>query len=156
MSNAFSVQLAHHHTAICVSHWETSVAFYKELGFEVENDWYWPDGVKNHKSLLRLKKQQDCWLELFEYPEGKGSLTEDFTKSAGCVYRFTLEVTDDWAVNLLYDHALLSGGTGVKAPHEVKLWGVDRVWRMREATVAGPDGEHICFIYDRGELNELG
>ena len=63
MSEKLDMTLAHHHTALCVSNWEISSAFYERLGFRVENDWYWPDGVKNHKSLLCFCKKPDCWLE---------------------------------------------------------------------------------------------
>ena len=151
MSGKFSIELAHHHTAICVSHWETSAAFYRQLGFTVVNDWYWPDGVKNHKSLLRFGEKPDCWLELFEYPEGKGKLTDDYTEAPGCVYQFAMETMEESGVDLMYAHALSAGGSAVAPPHDVRLKGSRGVWSFREATVAGPDGEHITFIYDRGD-----
>lgn len=151
MSNVFPIRLAHHHTAICVAHWETSVAFYEKLGFSVVNDWYWPDGVKNHKSLLRFGDRPDCWLELFEYPEGRGTLTKDYTEPPGCVYRFALEAASAEAVEELYTLALSSGGAAAEPPHEVILQGEKSCLKIYEATVSGPDGEHITFLYERRE-----
>lgn len=151
MSDIFSIELSHHHTAVCVSHWETSAEFYKQLGFTVANDWYWPDGVKNHKSLLRFGDKPDCWLELFEYPDGKGELTDDYTDLPGCVYRFALEVDGREAVDELYELALSAGGKEAEAPHEVILQGLRSCLKIREATVSGPDGEHITFLYEACE-----
>mgnify|MGYP000871064640 FL=1 len=147
MSEKLDMTLAHHHTALCVSNWEISSAFYERLGFRVENDWYWPDGVKNHKSLLCFCKKPDCWLELFEYPEGKGALTERFTKSAGCVYQFALETFLPGDVDRLYQFALSAGGSACQEPGDLHLeGGGNKDADVRKAVVCGPDREHIVFL----------
>lgn len=150
MSEKTPISLAHHHTAVCVSHWETSVAFYEKLGFTVINDWFWPDGVKNHKSLLQFGGRPDCWLELFEYPEGRGKLNEDYTQAPGCVYHFALETLEESGVDLMYAHAISAGGSPAEPPRDFRFKGEKGVWSFRRATVAGPDGELISFVYDRG------
>ena len=139
---------AHHHTAICVADWNRSVAFYERLGFQVQNDWFWPDGTRNHKSLLRFRDRADCWLELFEYPEGAGTLTSRFRMAAGSVYTFALSVYCPEDVDALYRWALEAGGTSVSCPHEERWRGEKGMLSVRSAVVAGPDGEPLTFHWD--------
>ena len=147
MSDTVGVALTHHHTAVCVSDWAVSAAFYEQLGFRVENDWYWPDGVRHHKSLLRFRDREDCWLELFEFPEGRGRLTDRYTRSAGCVYHFALETFFPDDVDRLYQYALDLGGRPGEAPETAVLAGAGNAdWAMRRASVLGPDGERIAFL----------
>ena len=150
MAKQHNVKLAHHHTAVCCEHWETSLAFYEKIGFVLENDWYWPDGVKNHKSLLSYGGKSDCWMELFEYPGSKGILNERYTDSAGCVYQFALEAGSPAAVDAFFRLATgEAGGSCVMEPCDIIVPGMSTVWETRQAVVAAPDGEHIAVVYDR-------
>ncbi len=151
------VKLAHHHTAVCCSHWEDTVAFYKALGFVLENDWYWPDGVKNHKSLLSYQGLPDCWMELFEYPEGKNALNERYTHSAGCVYEFALEAGSPASVDRFWAMAVgTAGGRSVMAPANVCVPGEKGPWKTRQAILAGVDGEHIAVVFDEERCAKRG
>lgn len=150
MKNSVNAYLcAHHHTALCVENWARSVAFYESLGFVVENDWFWPDGTANHKSLLRFQKVDNCWLELFEYPEGAGTLTERFRTAAGSVSAYVLAVRRAEDVDAVYDHMLSHGGAPVQSPHEERWMGRQGTRLLRTASAAGPDGEIICLQWDQ-------
>lgn len=149
MAEKHNLNIAHHHTAICCENWDRTVPFYLALGYVMENDWYWPDGVKNHKSLMSFNHLDDCWLELFEYPGSEGVLNERYTESAGCVFEFALRCESAQAVDGAYSIAVNAPlGKAVGAPRDYEFKGEKRVWKFRKATVAGPDGEHITFIFD--------
>ena len=155
MEEKLNIHLAHHHTAICCGYWKNTVEFYQKLGYILENDWYWPDGVKNHKSLLSFQRQKDCWLELFEYPEGRNGLTPRYTDSAGCVFEFALKCCSDEAIDSVFQYALDEmGAKAVLTPRNYEYEGTKGTWKLRKATIAGPDGEHITFIHSRGEETE--
>lgn len=149
MKNSVNAYLSsHHHTAVCVSDWKRSVEFYESLGFRVINDWFWPDGTTNHKSLLRFRDKQNCWLEPFEYPDGAGQLTERFHMAPGAVYSYVMAVNRKEDVDIVYRHALSKGGSSAAEPWDTVWQGKIGTVRTRSASVADPDGAIFSFHWN--------
>lgn len=140
-----SYLISHHHTALCVENWERSVAFYESLGFVVENDWFWPDGTTNHKSLLRFQGVNNSWLELFEYPSGVGTFEERFRNTPGSVYSYVMETGTKEDVDAVYRYALKHGADVAVEPHKEVWKGMKGSITIYTAMVSGPDGEFIGF-----------
>jgi glyoxylase I family protein len=128
-----------HHTALRVSDWDKSMAFYAALGFEILVDWPEADGVH----MAMIQGPGNGRIELFS--GGHGHLPEDVEMINGNYFQFCFDVPNPEDVDKLYEYALSIGARSKVEPMSYDMKGSDDSV-IRAAFVYGPDGELLEFL----------
>jgi glyoxylase I family protein len=128
-----------HHTALRVSDWDKSMAFYNAMGFEILVDWPEADGIH----MAMIQGPGGGRIEMFT--GGHGHIPEDVETINGSYFQFCFDVPNPEDVDKLYEYALSIGATKHWEPASFDMKGSDDSV-IRAAFVHGPDGELIEFL----------